>query len=121
MSNPDEPLILGNDTPLTLFLLRHRFQKSHAEFEAIYPQHRAFVMARIAEGIMLAGGPTAPWDGGAILLRAHDRAAVDGFIAADPLVTSGVTAYEVTEWRTTTRAVAFTAMVEQITAEGTQA
>ena len=105
--------ILGEDTPTVLFLLRHRFQKSTEEFAEMYPEHRAYVTARISEGIMLAGGPTAPWHGGAIFLQVPDRAAADAFVAADPLVKSGITAYEVTEWRTTTRAGAFTEMVQK--------
>ena len=113
-SDPErgEPRNLGADDMRTLFILRHRFQRSPEDFAAAYGAHRSFVMGHIAAGRFLAGGPLVPWDGGVILAAVPDRAEAERIAASDPLVHAGITEYEVTEWRTTTRAAALTALLD---------
>ena len=113
MADTAEPRIIHPDKTQTLFLLRHRFQRSQAEFIEYYEEHRAFVEAQIAAGRMLSGGPTVPWDGGVILIVADSRAEAERFVAADPIAQKGLTEYDITEWKTTTRADDFTALVQQ--------
>jgi len=106
-----EPQIIGPDTTYRLFVMRHRFLHGQDAFVAHYAEHRAFVMEQIACGRMLAGGPTVPWDGGIILICARDRAEAEAFAAGDPIAQLGLTEYEITEWKTTTRADDFTALI----------
>lgn len=112
MSESCEPEILGPDEVRTLYLLRHRFQGSQADFAAHYTEHRAFIDEHIAAGRILLGGPSVPWDGGIIVVCARDRAEVDAMVASDPVARAGITDYEVTEWRTTTRAHDITAVID---------
>ena len=114
---PGEPPVLSADILHTLFVLRHRFQRPAEEFADAYPAHRAFVSGHLAAGRMLSGGPTVPWDGGLIVLRVGTRAEAEQIVASDPLVAAGITKYDITEWRTTTRLPAFTALLDQLNAE----
>ena len=109
-ADPRQPRVFGTDLPKTLFLLRHRFQQPPGAFEAAYAGHRAYVERNVSEGRFLAAGPSVPWDGGCILARGVDKAELEAVVATDPLVGLGITAYEITEWKTTIRAQAFDAL-----------
>ncbi len=112
MSERIEPRIIGPDETFLLFVMRHRFLQGQDAFVAQYAEHRAFVMEQIASGRLLAGGPTVPWDGGMMLICVRDRSEAEAFAAADPIARLGLTEYEITEWKTTTRADDFTALLE---------
>jgi uncharacterized protein YciI len=110
-SAPSNPRIFGSDVPKTLFVLRHRFQKSPQEFEDAYKGHRAYIEKNMADGTFLMAGPAVPWDGGLILAQAGDREAIEAVIQTDPLVGEGITEYDVTEWKTTIRRQEFDALL----------
>ena len=110
-STTSNPRIFGSDVPKTLFVLRHHFQKPPQAFEDAYKGHRAYIDRNMAEGTFLIAGPAVPWDGGVILARAADRAAIEAVVATDPLVGEGITEYSVTEWKTTIRRQEFDAII----------
>ncbi len=114
MTDATSPRVFGKDVPKTLFVLRHRFQKSPEAFEAAYKGHRAFIEQNMAEGRFVGAGPCVPWDGGIILAHAADRAQIENVVAADPLVGEGITIYEITEWKTTIRSDGFDALLDAI-------
>jgi uncharacterized protein YciI len=65
--------------------------------------HRAHVLAAVARGELLLGGPVEdPIDGANVLLfQAESPAAAESFAAADPYVTNGVVCrWRVRPWRT---------------------
>ncbi|MFG1608009.1 YciI family protein [Actinoplanes sp. NPDC049265] len=105
------PRVFGRDVPKTLFILRHRFQKSPQDFEEAYQGHRAYIDRNMADGTFLLAGPAVPWDGGVILARAADRATIEAVVATDPLIAEGITEYTVTEWKTTVRRSEFDAII----------
>ena len=78
-----------------------RYRKPLEEIEKVLAQHRAYLAGLKAEGVLLASGPLAPRNGGALLLRVPD-ADVDRALNAvrdgDPFVKAGVAQYELMPW-----------------------
>jgi uncharacterized protein YciI len=78
-----------------MYLILLTYVKPLAEVEAVLEAHRAYLRdAPEASDIVLTGRKHSR-DGGLVMLRAADRAAVDRFIAADPYALAGVAHFEV--------------------------
>jgi uncharacterized protein YciI len=65
----------------------------------LHPAHVKFVADGVKTGIIVFGGPQTGGKGGVLLLRAPDMTACNEFLASDPLVSSGVQSFEVTEFQ----------------------
>jgi len=78
-----------------------RYRKPLEEIEKVLAQHRAYLAGLKAEGVLLASGPLAPRNGGALLLRVPDQdadRALDAVRDGDPFVKAGVAQYELLPW-----------------------
>jgi uncharacterized protein YciI len=86
------------------YLLFYEKAPDHAEREGpLQAAHRTHVMAAVARGELLLGGPLAdPLDGAqALLFQADSAATAEAFAAADPYVLNGiVTRWRVRPWQT---------------------
>ncbi len=82
------------------FILIGNFKPDRPEgpaFKAALDAHHAYNQTFLDRGDILACGPK-PGGGGAVILRAESRQAVDAYIAGDPFVQAGVQEYTVTEF-----------------------
>lgn len=71
---------------------------SAEELERVYlPAHADHVRRGTESGTVLLGGPN-ELGGGFLVLRAESRAALDAFLAADPLQVHGLNRFAVTEF-----------------------
>ncbi|HET6326200.1 MAG TPA: YciI-like protein [Planctomycetaceae bacterium] len=86
------------------YLLFYEKVSDHAQREApLQSAHRTHVLAAVARGDLLLGGPLEdPIDGANVLLfRADSPDTAESFAAADPYVTSGIVCHwHVRPWRT---------------------
>lgn len=69
--------------------------------------HRAYMKQLHEEGHLVASGPFVPRTGGALLIRAEDRAGVERLLAVDPFNTNGVADYDIRMWAPTLGASLF--------------
>jgi uncharacterized protein YciI len=79
-----------------------RYRRPLAEVQTALEEHRAYLRALKAEGLLLASGPLDPWTGGALLLRVPDDAVqptLDRIRDGDPYVVKGLVQYEVWPWK----------------------
>lgn len=78
-----------------------RYRRPLEEVVAHQDQHRTYLQALKAKGILLASGPWDPRFGGIALLRVPDQnasAALDDVRDNDPYVKAGVVQYELLAW-----------------------
>lgn len=61
--------------------------------------HMAFLDIGFKQGFILVSGPNPQIGGGFILMKAESRADVDAYLAKDPLLTSGIQDYCITEFK----------------------
>jgi uncharacterized protein YciI len=69
---------------------------------AVRPQHRDYLHALAADGIIIAAGPWGDDSGGFAVYEVADRDQLDQLLADDPYTTEGVSAgREIKEWKIT--------------------
>ena len=85
------------------FIKRERFLRPYAELRPHISAHRTWVEqlrergVRISSGYLVDGGGK-PGGGGLLLLEAADHASAAALIQADPMVASGLVAWELHQW-----------------------
>jgi len=76
-----------------------RYRKPLEEVLKFVDEHRAYLRALKAKGILVSSGPLEPRFGGALLLRVADfDAALLAVRDGDPFVKHGVAQYELLPW-----------------------
>jgi uncharacterized protein YciI len=76
-----------------------RYRKPLDEVLKVADAHLAYLRGLKAKGLLLASGPMDPRNGGALLLRVPDVAALDAIRDADPYTTTGCAQYELLPWK----------------------
>jgi uncharacterized protein YciI len=76
-----------------------RYRKPLDEVLKVADAHLAYLRGLKAKGLLLASGPMDPRNGGALLLRVPDVAALDAIRDADPYTTTGSAQYELLPWK----------------------
>lgn len=78
-----------------------RYRRPLEEVLRVVEEHRTYLRALHARGILLASGPLDPRHGGALLLRVPDNEplrALDAIRDGDPYVREGMAQYELLPW-----------------------
>jgi uncharacterized protein YciI len=75
-----------------------RYRKPLEEVLKVVDEHRAFLRELKAKGHLIASGPLDPRNGGALLLRVPDVAALDAIRDEDPFTKTGCAQYELLPW-----------------------
>ena len=85
---------------MTVYAVRYTYNDKTANLAATRPVHRAWLTERLAAGDLLASGPFADGDPGALLVfRAASRDELDALVAQDPYAAADVlAAVEVRAW-----------------------
>lgn len=60
--------------------------------------HRAYLDEGYRSGMLLASGPRVPKDGGVLIAKAADAAALEKFFASDPFKAKGLAVYRFIEF-----------------------
>ena len=68
------------------------------EFQAVVPDHVAYLQRLHEQGRLIAAGPFRDGGGGLILLDAEDEAAAHALASADPFIVRGVERYTLRSW-----------------------
>lgn len=77
-----------------MFLVLYDYVKPIEEIDAVRPRHLEFLAQGFAEGRYVLAGRKVPPDGGVVIARGTDEAAVAELTERDPYVVSGVAEYE---------------------------
>ena len=85
---------------VTVYAVRYTYDDRSDHRLGVRPRHRAWLAERLAAGDLLASGPFADGEPGALLVfRAASRDEVDALLALDPFAAEGVVAAtDVREW-----------------------
>lgn len=78
-----------------------RYRRPLEDVIAATDDHRAYLRALQAEGVLVASGPFDPRTGGALLLRVPDdavHATLDRIRDRDPFTVRGIAQYELLPW-----------------------
>lgn len=75
-----------------------RYRKPLEDVLKVVDEHRAYLKELQAKGLLLASGPLEPRNGGALLLRVPDVAALDALRDGDPFTRTGCAQYELLPW-----------------------
>lgn len=75
-----------------------RYRKPLEEVLTFIEEHRAYLRDLKAKGLLIASGPLDPRNGGALLLRVHEAADLDGIRDGDPFIREKVAQYELLPW-----------------------
>lgn len=81
-----------------MFLILLRYRRPLEEVEAVRPEHVAFLDRCIADGSYVLAGRRVPPDGGVIVARGDDPAAVRRLADQDPYVRHGLAEYELVQF-----------------------
>jgi uncharacterized protein YciI len=77
-----------------MFLVLLNYIKPIEEVDALRPRHREFLGRGFEEGRYLLAGRRVPPEGGVVIARGTDEAAVAELTERDPYVSEGVAEYE---------------------------
>jgi len=80
------------------YLITSQFLKPFETFGDVVPQHRAHLQAWYDRRAILCSGPRADRQGGVILARAGDPAAIAEMLAGDPYQRLGLARYTTVEF-----------------------
>jgi uncharacterized protein YciI len=84
-----------------MFLIRLTHVAPLAQVDEQLTAHRAYLDTHFASGMFQLSGALYPRTGGMIVARSESRAEVEAVVATDPLITSGVSTAEITEFAAT--------------------
>lgn len=83
----------------SLFLLVLTYSAPLERIDALLPAHRRWLDEHYATGTFLVSGPRIPREGGVILARGLDRAAVTALVREDPLAQGGAADYAIVQFQ----------------------
>ncbi|WP_018686647.1 YciI family protein [Actinokineospora enzanensis] len=84
---------------MTWFTVDTRYTADADLLQRVRPAHRDYLRPMVDSGQVLAAGPWADGAGGFVIIKAADRAELDGILAVDPYTTEAVAAERVIrEW-----------------------
>lgn len=69
-----------------------------AEVDALLPGHKEFIQRGIAANQVLCAGPKASGNGGFVIAKAENRAALEDYITTDPYFQKGILHFDITEF-----------------------
>lgn len=75
-----------------------RYRKPLEEVLKVVEEHRAYLRELKSQGLLIASGPLDPRNGGALLLRVPDAAALDAIRDGDPFIREKLAQYELLPW-----------------------
>ena len=82
-----------------MFVVLITYVKPIAEIEAATIEHRAWVDQKVAEGVIIAGGPKVPRTGGVLIFSGgRSKGDVEALLQDDPFLKGGMAEYEVIEF-----------------------
>lgn len=81
-----------------MFIVSLSYTRPLDEIDALLPAHLDWLHRGYADGVFVASGRKVPRDGGVILARGTDRAALERRLAEDPFARGGAARYDVTEF-----------------------
>ena len=84
-----------------MFIAILTYKKPLEEVDRHLQAHRDYLAVHYAAGDFIASGPQTPRIGGAIMMKAKSRAAVDSIIAQDPFNINGIADYRIVEFTPT--------------------
>lgn len=71
---------------------------SLTEVEALLPAHKEFIQRGIIANRVLCAGPKKSGNGGFIIAKAENRAALEDYISTDPYFQKGILHFDITEF-----------------------
>ena len=78
---------------MPIFAVQYTYDERRDEQDAVRPEHRAYLRGLAEQGILLASGPWAHGEPGALLVfRTDDETTLDALLAADPFARAGLVA-----------------------------
>lgn len=80
-----------------MFIVEITYKKPLVVVDEYLQEHRDFLRANYAKGLLIASGPCNPRTGG-VIIAVGDREEVDQLIQEDPFYTNGVADYRVVEF-----------------------
>jgi uncharacterized protein YciI len=81
-----------------MFIVLLTYQRSLDEIDALMGEHVAWLKHHYASGLFIASGRKVPRDGGVILARSGERAALEAIVQEDPFIAHGVAKAELIEF-----------------------
>ncbi len=67
-------------------------------FQAVVPDHVAYMDELHRRGVLIAAGPFQDGRGGMVIIEAEDATAARAIAEADPLIAQGVESYTLRQW-----------------------
>jgi len=95
-----------------MYIISLRYVRPLAEVDAHLAAHVEWLKAGYLSGHFLASGRKVPREGGVILARAANRAALDELLAQDPFALAGVAHYDLIEFAPTMAAAGLEQLIE---------
>lgn len=78
---------------MSIFAVEYTYDERREQQDAVRPEHRAYLRGLAEQGTLLASGPWAAGEPGALLVfRTDDAATLDELLAADPFARAGLIA-----------------------------
>ncbi|MDE6303406.1 MAG: YciI family protein [Paramuribaculum sp.] len=84
-----------------MFIAILTYKKPLEEVDRHLQAHRDYLAEHYTAGDLIMSGPRTPRVGGAIMIKAENRAAVDAIIAQDPFNINGIADYQIVEFTPT--------------------
>lgn len=81
------------------FLVFIKYTAPIEQVEARTPEHREYLKAQYAKGLLLVSGPYVPRTAGVLWAQASDRSEIEEMTSQDPFFTHGIADYEIQEWK----------------------
>lgn len=84
-----------------MFLIEYEYVKPIEEIDALRPRHLEFLRRGFAEGRYVLAGRRVPPEGGVVIARGDDEAAVAELTERDPYVVAGAAKYRLARFDAT--------------------
>ena len=84
-----------------MFIAILTYKKPLEDIDRFLQAHREYLAKHYAAGDFIASGPQNPRNGGVIMMKADNRAAVDTIISQDPFNINGIADYQIVEFTPT--------------------
>lgn len=81
-----------------MFIAILTYKKPLSEVDRFLAAHREYLAKHYAAGDFIASGPQNPRVGGAIMMKAYNREAVNAIIAEDPFHVNDIADYQIVEF-----------------------
>lgn len=82
-----------------MLIVKIIYTASLDEVDKYLKAHRDFLDTYYKQNLFLASGPMTPREGGVLLVKGHDKEALEAILEKDPFHLAGIARYEIIEFQ----------------------